>query len=57
MITGSEANLLQCPHGGLGILCPLSYDAGVVCTDENLPGEDEWINNISVHTSSLISIL
>ena len=22
--TGSEANLLQCPHGGLGLSCPHS---------------------------------
>ena len=39
--TGSEANLLQCPHDSVGIGCPHSYDAGVVCTTEDLPDEGE----------------
>ena len=42
--TGSEANLLQCPrHYGFESLCPHSYDIGVVCTNEDLPGEGEWM--------------
>ena len=41
--TGSEANLLQCPHGGVGTGCRHLYDAGVVCTNEDLPGEGEWM--------------
>ena len=41
--TGSEANLLQCPHSGIGSGCPHSYDVGVVCTNEDLPGEGEWM--------------
>ena len=41
--TGSEANLLQCPHDGVGSGCPHSYDVGVVCTNEDLPGEGEWM--------------
>ena len=40
--TGSEANLLQCPHTGTYIRgCPHSWDAGVVCTNEDLPDEGE----------------
>ena len=41
--TGSEAHLLQCPHFGVGNGCPHSNDAGVVCTNEDLPGEGEWM--------------
>ena len=39
--TGSEANLLQCPHGGVGRGCAHSQDVGVVCTNENLSDEGE----------------
>ena len=35
--TGSEANLLQCPHYGVGLGCHHYYDVGVVCTNETLP--------------------
>ena len=42
--TGSEANLLQCPHSDIGTSgCPHSHDVGVVCTNEDLPGEGEWM--------------
>ena len=41
--TGSEANLLQCPHDGVGTYCLHSADAGVVCTNEDLPDEGEWM--------------
>ena len=41
--TGSEANLLQCPHYGVGIECDHSGDVGVACTNEDLPGEGEWM--------------
>ena len=41
--TGSEANLLQCPHDGVGSGCFLSDDVGVVCTNEDLPDEGEWM--------------
>ena len=43
--TGSEANLLQCPHyiDGVGNVCPQSLDVGVVCTNEDLPEEGEWM--------------
>ena len=43
--TGSEANLLKCPHDGdlVRTRCPHSYDVGVVCTNEDLPDEGEWI--------------
>ena len=41
--TGSEANLLLCPHVGVRIGCPHSDDVGVVCTKEDLPGEGEWM--------------
>ena len=41
--TGSEANLLQCPLDGYGPGCPHFYDVGVVCTNEDLPGEGEWM--------------
>ena len=34
--TGSEANLLQCPHGGFGTIWDHSRDVGVVCTNEDL---------------------
>ena len=40
--TGSEANLLQCPRGVV-IGCPHYYDVGVVCTNEDLPDEGEWM--------------
>ena len=52
--TGSEANLLQCPHD-VGSGCGNSYDrfyflyyhdfydVGVVCTNEDLPGKGEWM--------------
>ena len=38
--TGSEANLLQCLHWGVGYNCGHSA-AGVVCTNEDLPDEGE----------------
>ena len=47
LCTGSEAKLLQCPHigiylrAGVQIGCPHSQDAGVVCTNEDLPDEGE----------------
>ena len=43
LCTGSEANLLQCPHNGIGSRCLHSDDFGVVCTNEDLPGEGEWM--------------
>ena len=43
LCTGSETNLLQCPHGGVGSGCSHSNDVGVVCTIEDLPGEGEWM--------------
>ena len=43
LCTGSEANLLQCSHGGVGNGCPHSDDVGVVCTNEDLLGEGEWM--------------
>ena len=43
LCTGSEANLLQCPHDGVGSGCLHSYDVGVVCTNEDLPDEGEWM--------------
>ncbi len=43
LCTGSEANLLQCPHGGVGSGCSHSRDVGVVCTKEDLPGKGEWM--------------
>ena len=39
--TGSEANLLQCPHGGVGSGCAHSQDVGVVCTNEDILEEGE----------------
>ena len=39
--TGSEANLLQCPHDGVGVGCPHYWDVSVVCTNEALPEEGE----------------
>ena len=39
--TGSEANLLQCPHVGVGVGCNHSRDVGVACTNEDLPDESE----------------
>ena len=41
--TGSEANLLQCPNGVVESVCSLSHDVGVVCTNEDLPGEGEYM--------------
>ena len=41
--TGSEANLLQCPHGGFGSGCPHSYDVGVACANEDLPDKGGYI--------------
>ena len=41
--TGSEANLLQCPFG-VGGVCTHSRDVGVVCTNEDLPGEGEHMH-------------
>ena len=41
--TGSEVNILQCPHYGVGAGCPHYYDVGVVCTNETLPEEGEWM--------------
>ena len=43
LCTGSEANFLQCPHSGVGSGCFHFYDVGVVCTNEDLPGEGEWM--------------
>ena len=43
LCTGSEANLLQCPFG-VGGVCTRSRDVGVVCTDEDLPGEGEHMH-------------
>ena len=40
---GSEASLLQCPSGVVGV-CPHSRDVGVVCTNEALPGEGEYMH-------------
>ena len=37
--SGSEANLLQCPHDGVGNGCPHSRDVGVVCNNKDLPDE------------------
>ena len=39
--TGNEANLLQCPHRGIGSGCHHYYDVGVVCTNGDLPDEGE----------------
>ncbi len=41
--TGSEANLLQCPHRGVESRCSNFLDVGVVCTNEDLSGEGEWM--------------
>ena len=41
--TGSEANLLQCPHDGVGVGCSHYYDVGVVCTNEALPDKVKWM--------------
>ena len=30
-------------HDGVGSGCGHSYDVGVVCTNEDLPGEGEWM--------------
>ena len=40
--TGSEANLLQCPHGGVGNGCPHSRDVGVVCRIKDLTYKSEY---------------
>ena len=56
--TGSEANLLQCPHGGFGSGCPHSYDVGVACANEDLPDEGkEYIILSSVRTILIILTL
>ena len=39
--TGSESNLLQCPHDGVGSICTHFQDSGVVCTNEDLPDDGE----------------
>ena len=39
--TGSEANLLQCPHHGVGVVCDHTGDVGVACTNEDSPNEGE----------------
>ena len=39
--TGSEVNLLQCPHHSAGKVCAHSRDVGVVCTNEDLSNEGE----------------
>ena len=39
--TGSEANLLQCPHDGVGNSCGHYQNVGIVCTNEDLPEEGE----------------
>ena len=39
--TGSEENLLQCEHDGVGIGCPPSVDIGVICATEDLRYESE----------------
>ena len=39
---GSEENLLQCQHDGVGLGCPHSEDVGVVCVSEDLPDEGEY---------------
>ena len=36
-------NCLLSPYGGVGSGCRHSYDVGVVCTNEDLPGEGEWM--------------
>ena len=36
-------NCLLSHHGGVRSGCPHSYDVGVVCTNEDLPGEGEWM--------------
>ena len=36
-------NCLLSPHGGVESGCPHSDDVGVVCTNEDLPGEGEWM--------------
>ena len=43
LCTGSEASLLQCPFGVDGV-CPRFRDVGVVCTNEDLPGEGEHMH-------------
>ena len=43
LCTGSETNLLQCPQVGVGSGCPHVYDVVVVCTNEDLPDEGEWM--------------
>ena len=47
--TGSEANLLQCPHHGVGSYEYLmATEAHVVCTNKDLPDEGEFLD---VHRS------
>ena len=42
--TGSEANLLQCPHSDAANVCTHTVDSGVVCTNEDLPDEGELVH-------------
>ena len=49
--TGSEANLLQCPHDGVGLGCDHFFDVGVVCTNEALPDKGEWMCPVCMHAS------
>ena len=39
--TGSEVNILQCLHYGVGVECSHSMDVGVVCTNVALPDKGE----------------
>ena len=36
-------NCLLSHHGGVGSGCPHSNDVGIVCTNEDLPDEGEWM--------------
>ena len=49
--TGSEANLLRCPHGGVGSGCPHFYDVGVACTNEDLPDKGGYMCACLLHHS------
>ena len=40
--TGSEANLLQCPHDGVENGCPHSRDVGVVCSIKDFSYKSEY---------------
>lgn len=37
MCTGSETNLMQCPHGGVELGCPQGEDVSIVC---NVPPDE-----------------